>query len=568
MRPYGLLIAIVTLLSQQGLASTKTWDGRYSTARIELSVVYFVPSDRKPLDDWRDRVDYYCRRIEKFHAREFGIQSKLITKVIESPFISSQTTAELRQGDANSIFFKTLSETDRGISFQTKKQENAFSILLVLSEINWRPLDDFYRLHPNQDGLEFEGNYQRGEHFPGAASGGARASYLAERGCGWGLVSADGWRVPYRGSDCVVYHEGCGHTVGLPHPDQANGSVMSLGQYRGWLSESWIDPKQKEKLKWKPETTAEPKTNDLFSVFRAIPQPIVPKPNQPITLNLHWPEKARVKNLRVRYQTSIHGPWSEVPYSLTETLPDKVYLGHFDRPTPVSYRLEAELESGESEELWGYFQVREDPSVPPSPAPPSMDLQIARAKPETSLQSVEKLKSIDLLRQITKKDFWTTGNWTKAEQTLISPKTYGARYELPVVESESYRLQLLVEPLDPPNALLIGHRLGSQRFATLFGFATKEGFKSAIENIDGRNVGNETTYSGSLFRINQLSQVIIQVTPKRVVMVVDGIQIVDWKGEPEQLSLSDYWKTPNPKSLFLGTYDCRFKFHQVLLTPL
>ena len=241
MRSLGLLFASLICIAASAHAGTKTWDGRYSTEQIELTVVYFVPADREPLSDWRDRVDYYCRRIEKFHSREFGSQSTLTTKVVNQPFTSSQTTSRLRQGDANSIYYRTLSEVDRGIQFETKLQSKAFPILLVLSEINWRPLDDFYRLRPAENGLEFEGNYQRGEHFPGATSGGARASYIANRGCGWGLVSADGWRVPYRGSDCVVYHEGCGHTVGLQHPEPANGSVMSLGQYRGWISESWLD---------------------------------------------------------------------------------------------------------------------------------------------------------------------------------------------------------------------------------------------------------------------------------------------------------------------------------------
>ena len=567
MQAYGLLIAATIILSNCAFAGTKTWDGVHATEQIELTVVYFVPADRQPLADWRDRVDDYCQRIEKFHHREFGSQSQLTTKIIASPHISSQTTKDLRKGDANAIFYKTLSETDLAIEFQSNRQEGVFPILLVLSEINWRPLDDFYRLRPDSQGFEFEGNYHRGQHFPGAASGGARASYLSDRGCGWGLVSADGWRVPYRGSDCVVYHEGVGHTVGLPHPEKANGSVMSMGQYQGWLSESWINSPQKEKLQWQAKVGRPNLNHDLFSTFRAIPVPLVPKPNQEINLKLDWPMEAKVKQVRLRYQTALDGPWSEVPQIWNGPSPKKLRLGQFDRDTPISYRIEVELDSGETEELWGYLQVRGNPNQPAYPESPSIELQKTSGESSTSLTSVDRSKTLDLLERLELNGSWKVGEWKSDGKLLTSPKGYGVRLELPTPELNSYQLRMLVEPLDQPNALLIGHRLQSSRFATLFGFATNAGYKSAIENIDGRNVGNETTFSGELFRTNEISQVIIEVTQKGILVLVDGKTIIHWTGKPELLSLSEYWNTPNQKSLFLGTYDCRFRFHQILLTP-
>ena len=567
MRSFGLFFACLISFTGSVHAGTKTWDGRYSTEQIELTVVYFVPADRSPLADWRDRVDYYCRRIEKFHSREFGEQSTLTTKVINRPFTSSQTTAILRQGDANSIYYKTLSEVDRGIHFQTKPESGAFPILLVLSEINWRPLDDFYRLRPSEQGFEFEGNYQRGEHFPGATSGGARASYIANRGCGWGLVSADGWRVPYRGSDCVIYHEGCGHTVGLPHPEPGNGSVMSLGQYRGWISESWLDEDQKERLNWQAEPDRQQRPSDLFSAFRAIPNPREPKPNQNISLELDLPVGSKVKSLRVRYQTAVHGPWSEISANWEGDTPSKIDFGSFDRATPISYRVDVELDSGESEEIWGYLQVRTERDLTPQPKILSPDLRVGQSNNQGSLKKVDRSQTVNLLEKISIKDCWSVGTWIRDGKSLVSPKQYGARLELPATDYDSYQLNLLVEPLDAPNSLLIGNRHQSNRFATTFGFLTKVGFLSAIENINGRNIGNETTHQGQLFKKNQISQVIIEVNDGRVIMMVDGMMIVDWKGDPSELSLSDYWRTPNPNALSLGTYDCRFKFHQILITP-
>lgn len=566
---FFLVSVFVPLFSVIASAATTTWDGKHDTSNIHVTMVYFRPVDRDELPDWRERVDYYARRIEQFHQREFGQQSKLTVTVHPKAFVSSLTTPQLRQGDANRIFFRTLSEVDRELAFGNGETD-AFPILLVLSEINWRPLDDFYRLRMRDDQLEFEGNYSRGEHFPGATSGGARATYLADRGVGWGLVSADGWRVPYRGSDCVIYHEGCGHTVGLPHPEPGNGSVMSQGQYRGWLSESWLDRDQKARMGWEPEgANASSDQIELFSKFRALPEPRVPQPGQSVRLKLDWPDQSRVKKLHVRYQTSIGGPWVEVPQKLGQELPGEVKLATFDRPTPVSYRVDAELHNGATTELWGYFQVRQTSGAPPRPFTRSADLLDASpGSGGSALPSVESADPIDLLRRIDTQNAWAVGDWSKEDGLLVSPKRYGARIELPGEPPEEYRLSLIVEPLDPPNGLILGQRSGGNRFVSLFHYQAGGRALSAIENIDGRNVGNESTFEGPLFQKNRMAQVIVTVLKSRVQMMVDGHVIADWQGDSERLSLSDYWKTPNENALFLGAYDCRYRFHQMLLTPI
>ncbi|MCP4785034.1 MAG: hypothetical protein GY903_17590 [Fuerstiella sp.] len=68
---------------------------------------------------------------------------------------------------------------------------------------------------------------------------------------------------------------------GLPHPEPINDSVMGAVQYRGWLSESWLDKEQKLRLGWEPEAPADDPQTVLFTTFRALPQPVVPQPGQP-----------------------------------------------------------------------------------------------------------------------------------------------------------------------------------------------------------------------------------------------------------------------------------------------
>jgi hypothetical protein len=484
--------------------------------------------------------------------------------------VSELTTAQLRSGDANAIFFRTMREVDSRLGVSSKKGE-AFPILLVLSEINWRPLDDFYRLKRRQGKLVFEGNYNGSEHFPGAAAGGSRASYLADQRVGWALVSADGWRVPYRGSDCVIYHEGLGHTVGLPHPEPQNGSVMSLGQYRGWLNESWLDKEQKTRLGWHPDNE-DRESNiqlELFTKFRALPHPRIPRPGQNITLELDWPDKATVTTLKVRFQTSIDGPWIDVPQNWKGEAPRTAHLGTFDRPTPVSYRIDAELQGEVSAELWGYLQVRSDPQQNPQPYALSPDL-IEPTPGNPSLDEIATLPKteIDLLRIVDPKSCWQVGEWSKDAGLLLSPKRFGARLELPYTPPDEYRLSLIFEPLDEPNGLILGHRSGKNRFVTLINYTPESVGLSAIENVDGRNVGNQTTFTGALLQKDRPSQAIVTVTRRAVTVSVDGRMIVNWQGEPGRLSLSDYWKTPNEATLFLGTYNCRYRFQRITLEPI
>jgi hypothetical protein len=569
----ALVFAVIGISQRPLLAELKTWDGKHSIDKIDVTVVYFVPKDREPLPDWKDRISYFCRRIERFHEREFQGQSTMTTLMRPEPFRSARTTEQLRGGDGDFIFFQTLREVDETLSF-ARGERTAFPILLVLSEINWKPLDDFFRVKPTSDGgWKFEGNYSNGRHFPGAESGGARATYIAGRGVGWGLVSADGWRVPYCGTDCVVYHEGCGHTVGLPHPEPGNKSVMSLGQYHGWISESWLDEAQKKRLGWQPPEQPFDRKADLFSMFTALPEPRVPKSDERVSLRLTWPEPARVKSCRVRLQTDVLGPWLDVASftpSESDLRPDKLNIGRFDRATPVSYRVNAVLDDGRDVELWGYFQIREKPDVGPTPVAGASSSESKPVTESPAKKPIRPQDAIDLLALVDLEKDQVSGEWQKDGNQLISPKEYGARLELPYQPPEEYELTVIVEPLDEPHGLLLGQRSGGQRFATLIHYPAngKGPSQSALENIDDQNVGNASTVRREVLVKDRPSQIVCTVRKDSVSVTCDGHELLNWRGDAKRLSLSDYWKTPNETALFLGAYDCRYRFSRVTLTPL
>jgi len=339
----------------------RTADG-WSLDEILVSLVYFVPRGRTPMPDWRERLAYFAARITAFHHRELDAQSRMTTKICE-PFRSRYTTDDLRAGDATFTFLQTLGEVDRELAF-AQGERSAFPILLVMSDINWRELDDFFRVRRTGTGAIFDGQIVRGRHVPGSPSGGSRAAYVPDRGIGWALVSGDGWRVPHTGSDCVVYHEGVGHAIGLSHPERPDGSVMGQAQYGGWLHQTWIDDAQKRAVGWSASARGD-RDRDLFSTFTAVSEPASPSPAHEVAVRMTWPGDARVQCCHVAYQTSLFGSWSEVVLEGDDAQQSTISLGRFPEPTPVSYRVRATMADGQSAELWGYFQVRARPEVAP-----------------------------------------------------------------------------------------------------------------------------------------------------------------------------------------------------------
>ncbi|HQU41221.1 MAG TPA: hypothetical protein PK867_00355, partial [Pirellulales bacterium] len=104
---------------------------------------------------------------------------------------------------------------------------------------------------------------------------------------------------------------------------------------------------------------------------------------------------------------------------------------------------------------------------------------------------------------------------------------------------------VVAELLDGPNGLILGQRLGDHRFLVLLSFATGEGVASALENVDGKNVGaNATCTRMPLFKKGRPSEIIGTFRKQSVEVSVDGRQVIAWRGEPSRLSLSDYWNTP------------------------
>ena len=161
--------------------------------------------------------------------------------------------------------------------------------------------------------------------------------------------------------------------------------------------------------------------------------------------------------MRVQIQTSVTGPWVEVPQRWQGATPEFARLGQFDRATPVSYRVNATLESGATAELWGYFQVRSDAKRHPLPAPiGAMALDLLKTqkagggigeprmpKSEIDLLAMADTKSTPEGEQ-RKNGLWSIGDWTWSDGVLTSPRQLGARLQLPYSPPDEYRLTVVL----------------------------------------------------------------------------------------------------------------------------
>ncbi|MEW6237870.1 MAG: hypothetical protein AB1656_20985 [Candidatus Omnitrophota bacterium] len=337
-----------------------------SIRAIDVQAVYYIYSDATPLADWRERIEYHLRRAQKFHQREFGGLSAMNYSIHPQPYIASASREAFPKDDPNNFFWHIVNDVlqSGAIHFQS----SSFPILLVFSDMNFSPGYSDWTRECSGEGCPFPPPHSdckgwvtaEGEDRPGSRCGGARAVFWPEKHMGLGLVTADGWRVPIKGSDCVVYHEGIGHSIGLPHPEPLNNSVMGLAQYVDGIQKTWIDDDQKMQLGW---PKMEINRADFFSSFEANHIHSKPKPGVPVSLAAKFPEGFTMKSCLAVYQTAVNEAFTPLPKPTITKKDGFVYLNWFMPPRKLgesaAYRVRVETISGETEEFWDYYKIRE-----------------------------------------------------------------------------------------------------------------------------------------------------------------------------------------------------------------
>jgi WD40 repeat protein len=177
---------------------------------------------------------------------------------------------------------------------------------------------------------------------------------------------------------------------------------------------------------------------------------------------------------------------------------------------------------------------------------------------------------IDLLKCLDLKSDAVQGKWQLEQGLLVSPKTYGARIQMPVVPPDEFKVTLVAERKEGENGLIMGLMAGGNQFIATLDFQEPgKGPVSALEDVDGKRVTlNDTTFYGKALAESGPSTIVYTVRKDHITVECNGKTVIDFKGDPSRLSLNKYWKVPNQECLFLGTYDCTYVIHKLELTPL
>ncbi len=343
-----------------------TFGGQDNIQHIHVYAVYYLFQSATPLSDWNERVDYHLQRAQKFHHRELASQSRLTYSIYPKPFNATKPKNEFPRDDVNAFYWHIINDVWHSgmIEFAT----GSFPILLVFSDMNFSPGYDDWSRTCSGKGCPFPAPHSdcqgwitdQGEDRPGSRCGGARSVYWPEKHIGLGLVTADGWRVPIKGSDCVVYHEGIGHAIGLPHPEPLNNSVMGLAQYVDSIQKTWIDEDQKEKLGWQK---TEINRSDLFSTFEVFHTPSKPSKKDSVTITAKFPSRFTGCSITAEYQTTLTESFQKIETPSIKKRDSITYVSWILPSRPVGncvgYRIRICSSDKSTETIWNYFQIRQ-----------------------------------------------------------------------------------------------------------------------------------------------------------------------------------------------------------------
>ncbi|HZN33382.1 MAG TPA: hypothetical protein VFB80_06160 [Pirellulaceae bacterium] len=135
---------------------------------------------------------------------------------------------------------------------------------------------------------------------------------------------------------------------------------------------------------------------------------------------------------------------------------------------------------------------------------------------------------------------------------------------------ESYVVQARVKRNSPLESIAISFPLAANRGAWVIdGWKPSGGPFSGLEMIDGRRVNeNPTRVSGQQIADGKLADLLLVVLPGRIVSQIDGKQILDWKGNPSQLSETAFTKISRPQHVGIVTHFASYTIESALLYPI
>jgi hypothetical protein len=179
-------------------------------------------------------------------------------------------------------------------------------------------------------------------------------------------------------------------------------------------------------------------------------------------------------------------------------------------------------------------------------------------------------REIDLIAKIDLKRDVVIGKWTIQKGVLAAAlgPSQPWRVEIPYAPGDEYDLKVVVERKEGNPPFVVGLPVGNRQVTVDFdGWDRND--KCGISVIDGKSgEGNETCRLGKLLTNDQPSTIVCAVRMGGIRVVIDGIKVIDWKGDRARLSLWPGWRMPHPNTPFVATWGGRFNVTRIGLTPI
>ena len=174
---------------------------------------------------------------------------------------------------------------------------------------------------------------------------------------------------------------------------------------------------------------------------------------------------------------------------------------------------------------------------------------------------------VDLLALIDPARDSVQGAWRMENGALVSTGTPIDKLQIRLPLPEEYVLELDAVPQQAAEGMLLGIVVGGRQTCVLLG--TYAGTVNGLGLLDGLN-GNEnsTVNNARVFAAGATSRFVVEVRRNSVKVTANGLEIVNWQGDPSRLSVHEDWAVPDKAALFLGDGGEVIRYTRFVLKPL
>ncbi|HVE39025.1 MAG TPA: hypothetical protein VNM14_04000 [Planctomycetota bacterium] len=186
---------------------------------------------------------------------------------------------------------------------------------------------------------------------------------------------------------------------------------------------------------------------------------------------------------------------------------------------------------------------------------------MAKTKIDKKLEEIDQANAsgpiVDLLKLIDPKKDSVRGAWQFIGPVLSGPVADAqCQIQIPYIPPEEYDVKMVVERMGGQNEVHLGLAVGDVQFEIILG-GDGNCPCSGLQLIDGKGIGlNEATFQGALFSKGKTCNVLASVRRTKILVLVDGKKVVDWKASYRRLSIDTAsWGVPNKKAMFLASWS-------------